>query len=70
MNAKDIKLAMGCEYNYLWSCKHNSSYGQDCNGPCKHCTTTQITKDTIMCPICNSEVESGYCVNKLCVNHG
>ena len=70
MTANDIKLAQGCEHNYLWSCRHKYSYGQECTGPCKYCTTTQIRDGDIMCPICNSEVEFGYCVNKLCVNHG
>ena len=70
MTAKDIKLAMGCDHNYLWSCRHKYSYGQECTGPCKYCTTTQLTTDSIICPVCESPVESGYCVNLKCVNHG
>lgn len=70
MDAKTIKLAMGCEHNQSWSCMHDSSYGQDCIVPCKNCTTTQLKIDSIICPICDSPVEQGHCLNKLCVNHG
>lgn len=70
MDAKTIKLAMGCKHNNSWLCNHDSSYGQDCIVPCKYCTTTQLKTDSVICPICNSPVEQGHCLNKLCVNHG
>lgn len=70
MNMKEIQLAKGCEHNYFWTCKYPYSSGQECTGPCKNCTTTQLTTENIICPICDSPVESGYCINKLCVNHG
>ena len=70
MNAKDVKLAMGCDHNYLWSCRLSSTYGKECTGPCKNCTTTQLRTDDYICPICDSPASEGYCANIKCVNHG
>jgi hypothetical protein len=45
MNADEIKQAMGCDYNYLWSCRYPATYGQECTGPCVNCTTKLIVPE-------------------------
>jgi hypothetical protein len=80
MDKFDVLTAMHCDFNYLWKCKHSDKDGIKCTGPCssmevygtliKNNTKEDRSLDHIMCPVCNSPVEFGYCISKLCVNHG
>ena len=64
MNEEDIKNAADCFHNYLWICKHPSQCNTKCVGRCEKYF------NGISCPECDNPIEYGYCINKLCVNHG
>ena len=64
MTTSERIKAAGCWFNFLWKCEHPNMKGCACNGPCDK------YQDLIACPKCGNPIEAGYCINKLCSNHG
>ena len=64
--AQIILTAAKCAYNRLWKCEHKDNAGAVCTGPCKLMNDPLHEKFNLVCSLCGSELEFGYCTNLLC----
>jgi hypothetical protein len=67
MTKEQMLKAAECDFNKLFKCTHKHLKSHRCHGPCN---IMEIEGSLQMCPLCSNPIEQGYCLNKLCVNHG